>query len=175
MIRNRLKGPNRYSTRIRSRSIETPHRIPDSQSARQIVIRSEGRVAGNKVVRTIIKDVPEVNRVADGSGGPQLRINGTHTSFDRADPKSGDDRPCLKTSGQRNRAEVTRCQPHSKHADPEPVWSYLAIAFLNSSVSGGTSANRSITHPYVATLKIGASFFVLMATITLLPRMPARC
>jgi len=48
-------------------------------------------------------------------------------------------------------------------------------AFLISSVSSGTTLNRSPTMPISATLNIGASGSVLMATIRRLPRMPARC
>lgn len=52
---------------------------------------------------------------------------------------------------------------------------YLPSFFLNDSVSAGTIWNRSPTTPYRATLKIGASASLLIATTVFAARIPAKC
>jgi hypothetical protein len=47
--------------------------------------------------------------------------------------------------------------------------------FFSSSVISGTALNRSATRPKSATLKIGASSSLFIATIVLESFMPARC
>src|SRR5688572_8000647 len=51
----------------------------------------------------------------------------------------------------------------------------IGAHFLSSSTSDGTSWKRSPTTPKSATWKIGASSSLLIATITRLSFMPARC
>ena len=58
---------------------------------------------------------------------------------------------------------------HFGHSDQ------LAFAFFTSSVRAGTTSNRSPTIPRSATLKIGASASLLIATMCLDERIPARC
>ena len=100
---------------------------------------------------------------------------------------------CIECSYFANPSSRLRSRDHMKcsctHAPPPASFipsaaqrPFLTVAArpqpfkrATSFVKSGTSVNRSTTHPYDATLKIGASFFVLIATITLLPRMPARC
>ena len=62
-------------------------------------------------------------------------------------------------------------QPRLIHLPPR---SYLP-AFSSSAFSSGSTWNRSATSPKSATWKIGASPSLLMATMTLLSFMPARC
>ena len=50
-----------------------------------------------------------------------------------------------------------------------------AFIFFAASVRAGTTWNRSPQIPYVATLKIGASGSLLIATITFDEPIPARC
>jgi hypothetical protein len=53
--------------------------------------------------------------------------------------------------------------------------SYFPKRWRKASVSGGRMANRSPTTPKRESLKIGASASLLIATITLLLRIPAWC
>lgn len=52
---------------------------------------------------------------------------------------------------------------------------FLYSRFLSSADSAGTTLNKSPTTPYCASLKIGASGSLLIATMTLAVRIPARC
>ena len=52
---------------------------------------------------------------------------------------------------------------------------YFPNLFLNSAVSAGNTLNKSPTTPYRASLKIGASASLLIATIVFADRIPAWC
>lgn len=56
-----------------------------------------------------------------------------------------------------------------------PGWRHQSPTAYSLAVSSGTAWNRSATRPTSATWKIGASGSLLIATITLLSFMPARC
>src|SRR5579884_4291705 len=64
--------------------------------------------------------------------------------------------------------------------EPYPPWFYRRLAyeclsFFSSSTVSGTALNRSATSPKSATLKIGASGSLLIATMVLESFIPARC
>ena len=52
---------------------------------------------------------------------------------------------------------------------------YFPNLFLNSAVKAGNILNKSPTTPYRASLKIGASASLLIATIVFADRIPAWC
>src|SRR5579885_2197622 len=52
---------------------------------------------------------------------------------------------------------------------------YECLSFFSSSTVSGTALNRSATSPKSATLKIGASGSLLIATMVLESFIPARC
>ena len=56
-----------------------------------------------------------------------------------------------------------------------PLFDYFPNFFLNAAFSAGTITNKSPTTPYRATLNIGASASLLMATTIFALRIPARC
>lgn len=79
----------------------------------------------------------------------------------------------------RSKALQTLLRTHAKiftslHSTP-PHPSFPLYAFFSFSVNSGTFSNRSPTSPTSATWKMGASPSLLIAAMTLLSFMPARC
>ncbi len=127
-----------------------------------------GEVAGNgRRRRTAPPTIPRKGQTAGGGphSGPPPAVCPRTQRFG-ARPLGRAPKRCGRWDGVRMRG--------LRAAHPHPVNSQC-FSFFTSSTISGTALNRSATRPKSATLKIGASSSLLIATIVFESFIPARC